>query len=542
MGQVYLAMSGHQGLETLCVVKRLLPSLTTQPEYVRRFRHEVDLARRLTHGNLAHTHHVGEEGGEVFLVQQFVEGHDLSHLLEQMSAHGREVSVDLAVYIASEIAKGLSYAHSFENLHLIHRDINPPNVRLTYAGEVKLLDFGVALSTLEGHEIDHQSAAGKLWYLAPEQIIPGQTVDQRSDLYAVGVLLWEMLTQLPFGTLRDGDKTVRAAETDAEVMTFIARGNHECPSKWNPKVGRSLDDVVMRLLRVDPLDRYLHADELRDFLLPFLPTDGHADRLLATEMGLAFAPEAERAERTRLIQEGRYLLLPPGSSDLMASVAAPTANKSPPVSSTEPPVREGRRRLNKRHGSRMVWILSIGSGVLLGLATLVAILYQRAVEREQFVHYTTAAPEFAPAAVPPLPSPVAVTDAGETLDLGLAPRPAPHVVDLPPKDASTPRPVARTGRPVSGSSTEVSKEELLVLAREAFNQRDYDHALAFGQKALTVGGGAEAHALLGNTYFKLGRMEKAEEAFSEAVHLDPGNELFARRLRLVRGRAEGNGP
>jgi hypothetical protein len=487
---------------------------------------------------------VGEEGGEVFLVQQFVEGHDLSSLLEQMAAHGREVSVDLAVYIASEIAKGLSYAHSFENLHLIHRDINPPNVRLTYAGEVKLLDFGVALSKLEGYEIDHQSAAGKLWYLAPEQILPGQTVDQRSDLYAVGVLLWEMLTQLPFGTLRDGNKTVRAAETDAEVLTFIARGVHDRPSKWNPKVGASLDDVVMRLLRVDPLDRYLHADELRDVLLPFLPTDGHADRLLATEMTLAFAPDAERAERVRLIQEGRYLLSPPGSSDLMAAVSATAAPEPRPASSTEltsPPVREGRRRSHRRQSSRMVWILSIGSGVLLGLAALVAMLYQRTMEREQFVHYTTAAPAAAPAAAPSIPTQAAPTDAGKPLDLGLDPRPGLVVAERSPKDASIPRPVARAGRSASGPSG-ASKEELLVLAREAFNQRDYDHALAFGQKALDVGGGAEAHALIGNTYFKLGRMEKAEEAFSEAVHLDPGNELFARRLRLVRARAEGNAP
>ena len=104
MGAVYLAMSGHRELETLCVVKRLLPALLSQPDHVRNFRHEADLARQLVHSNLAHTHNIGEVGGEVFLVQEFVEGHDVSALLERMAAQGRVLPVPVAVYIVSEIA------------------------------------------------------------------------------------------------------------------------------------------------------------------------------------------------------------------------------------------------------------------------------------------------------------------------------------------------------------------------------------------------------------------------------------------------------
>ncbi|HEY5284882.1 MAG TPA: serine/threonine-protein kinase, partial [Polyangia bacterium] len=209
MGEVYLAMSGHRELETLCVVKRLRPALLSQPEHVRRFRHEADLARRLVHGNLAHTHNIGEVDGEVFLVQELVEGHDVSALLEVMAARRRVLPVPVAAYIASEVARGLSYAHAFENLDLVHRDINPPNVCLNYSGEVKLLDFGIASSNLHGERGSDHQAVGKLWHLAPEQLQPGAKIDRRTDVYALGVVLWELLTQRQVGTSRENGREVR---------------------------------------------------------------------------------------------------------------------------------------------------------------------------------------------------------------------------------------------------------------------------------------------------------------------------------------------
>ncbi len=308
MGAVYLAMSGHRDLETLCVVKRLLPSLQSQPEHVRRFRHEADLARRLVHGNLVHTHNIGEVDGEVFLVQEFVEGHDVSDLLDELAARHRVLPVPVAVYIASEIARGLSYAHAFENLDLVHRDINPPNVRVNYSGEVKLLDFGIASSNLHGERAGEHQAGGKLWHLAPEQLRPDAKIDRRTDIYALGVVLWELLTQRPVGTVVENGRETRLPETEGEILVWLARGQHLPPSAFNPEVPPELDALVGKATSVLPEQRFASADELRRSLETFIPAGVHPEVWLSFAMKELFSPERERSERQRMVEAARHLL------------------------------------------------------------------------------------------------------------------------------------------------------------------------------------------------------------------------------------------
>lgn len=526
MGHVYLAMSGQKGFETLCVVKRLLPALMADRAYVRRFLHEADLVRRLSHGNLVHTYSVDREGSEFFLVQEFVEGQDLSHFLEQMTTLGRDLGIELAVYIASEIVRGLAYAHSYQDLNLIHRDISPSNVRLSYAGEVKLMDFGVALSNLQGNESDRHSAAGKLWYLAPEQYMPDEKVDQRSDLYAVGVLLWEMLTHVPFGTVRKEGGIGRAAETEAEVMVYLALGDFALPSTWNPKVPPELDALVLRLLRVRPDERYENADQVRDALMPFLSRDGHPDRLLATELATVLPPEEERNQRAQRIAEGRFLLRPSGFTDVSmggGSLATPPGLTG--ESAATPTLLNERRRSQDqdvRGSSRMVWVLSIGAGALLGLFVLVIILSQRELARQT----TDSIQETDPALQ--TPSTVSLPTGGS----------------LPTGSSSVKKTVPLGANPVKAATvTQPRKSKILgkklpavnylALAREAFNQRDYPRALDQSRKAVAADQGAEAYELLGNVYYKLGKLPEAYEAYRIAVAHEPGNELYQRRLKLV---------
>jgi serine/threonine-protein kinase len=499
MSAVYLAISGHHELETVCVVKRLLPAFASQPEHVRRFRHEAELARRLAHSNLASTHNIGQMGGEVFLVQEFVEGQEVSSLLEALARRGIALPVSVALYIAGEIARGLAYAHAFESLNLVHRDINQYNVRLTYSGEVKLLDFGIASSNLHGERLG-DGMRGKLWHLAPEQLGPGATIDRRTDIYAVGVLLWELLTGRPVGTVRAGNREGRTAETEGEVILWIAQGRHQAPSLFNPYVTPELDALVARALHVDPERRLASADELRRALAPLIKPGRLPDEHLAALMKEFFSYEADRRERQALIESGRAMLV--GEAGAPMAPSLPTGASFPergPALGVNGHV--GLAKLSRRgsgflreHG---IWLGSAGLGAVVGMACL---FYLRGM-REQS----------AGALAAPAPSEVARMPAA-------TPSPAPGSATLPPDVALRPPP----------------KVDHLELARRAFALREWGRALAEGRAAVAEGSGAEAHALVGDTCFEMGRFLDAETAYARALTLDPRNGLLEERLRIAR--------
>jgi len=524
MGAVYLAMSGHRELETLCVVKRLLPALLSQPDHVRNFRHEADLARQLVHSNLAHTHNIGEVGGEVFLVQEFVEGHDVSALLERMAAQGRVLPVPVAVYIASEIARGLAYAHDFENLNLVHRDINPPNVRLTYAGEVKLLDFGIASSDLHGGGPGAQRAAGKLWHLAPEQLRAGERLDRRTDIYALGLLLWELLTQRPVGTTRDVSRETRLPETEGEILMWISRGEHSPPSTFNPEVTPELDAVVKQATSVHPDHRFANADELRRALAVFIPPEVHPELWLSLAMKEIFAPEQERAERRQLVESARHLLDDAGVPERRRARSASLPKATAPSS-----VDLIRQKLR--------WMAPIAVGALVGLCVLLWLLLSAERNKQAVVAAPSSdgasrsvpASSVSPAQVPaPAKAPVPVI---------ASPPPNAPRVNTEAKEIPTPAAVKRPDATVEAAAL-AAKVDHLNQARDAFNARDWARAIEEGKRAVAAGGGAEAIAVVGNTYFKMGRFAEAEQAYTKAVALDPESTLLRDRLSIAHARVQ----
>jgi serine/threonine protein kinase len=528
MGAVYLAMSGHRELETLCVVKRLLPALLSQPDHVRNFRHEADLARQLVHSNLAHTHNIGEVGGEVFLVQEFVEGHDVSALLDRMAAQGRVLPVPVAVYIAIEIARGLAYAHDFENLNLVHRDINPPNVRLTYAGEVKLLDFGIASSDLHGGGPGAQRAAGKLWHLAPEQLRQGERLDRRTDIYALGVLLWELLTQRPVGTVRDKGRETRLPETEGEILMWISRGEHLPPSTFNSEVPPELDAVVKQATSVLPENRFANADELRRALAAFIPPEVHPELWLSLAMKEIFAPEQERAERRQLVESARHLLddagLPErrraGSGTLPEAVVASPANA----------IRQ-----------KLRWLAPMAVGALVGLCVLLWMLLTVERNKQAVVAVPTS-----DSVSRSLPTPPALSASTAQVPVPALPR-SPEKFSAPvpaspatsaPRSSAEAKDAHAAKHPEGTVEVPVAKPDHLSLAREAFNARDWARALEEGKRAVIASGGAEAHAVVGNTYFKMGRFAEAEQEYAKAVALDPANTLLRNRLGIAHARVQ----
>ena len=241
MGALYLAVTGDRGLERMMVIKTVLPHLA-DAEYVARFRDEAKVVVKLSHGNLIPVFDAGLVGGELFLAMDFVEGRDLRAVWNRCAKKQVAFPIDVAVYIVKELCRGLAYAHSFPDLNLVHRDISPPNVLVSYAGEVKLTDFGLASSTLKLEKTAPGIIYGKVAYMSPEQA-RGEKLDGRSDMYATGIVLWELLTgrQLfPPGKDQPQDLLSRAKNPEPPR-----------PSKRAPRVPVELDEICLRALAAE---------------------------------------------------------------------------------------------------------------------------------------------------------------------------------------------------------------------------------------------------------------------------------------------------
>jgi len=318
MGQLYLALTGTPGLEKLCVVKQVPPEVVA-PEHARRFRDEAMVALRLSHGNLVTVLDAGLDGDRIFLAMDYVDGRDLHAVWNRCSEKLTPFPVDIAVYVVKELCRGLAYAHAFEDLKLVHRDVSPGNVLLSFSGEVKLTDFGLATSSLKMEKTAPGIIYGKVSYLAPEQA-RREPLDGRTDIYAAGILLWELLTgrQLFPVVPRDGvGSSGGGANADALQR---ARDPHVMPpSTLTSRVPAALDQIVMRALAPERQDRYPDGEAMRADLAAFLAaTSPKTDAAALVEfLRPLYADElaVERRDRQMLIAGAKGLL-----SDVVAGV------------------------------------------------------------------------------------------------------------------------------------------------------------------------------------------------------------------------------
>jgi serine/threonine protein kinase len=307
MGALYLAVTGDRGLERLLVIKTVLPHLA-DAEYLARFRDEAKVVVKLSHGNLIPVFDAGQVEGELFLAMDFVEGKDLRALWNRCAHKEVAFPVEVAVHLIKELSRGLGYAHAFGDLRLVHRDVSPPNVLVSYSGELKLTDFGLASSTLKLEKTAPGIIYGKVAYMSPEQA-RGEPLDGRSDVYAAGIILWELLTgrQLfPPGKEQPAELLKRAR--DPEVQP---------PSQRAPRVTAALDAICLKALASRREDRYSTAEELRDALGGWLAAKSPATDSGTIErfIGMLFAEDIqlERQARDALIEKtrARVLTMPP---------------------------------------------------------------------------------------------------------------------------------------------------------------------------------------------------------------------------------------
>ncbi len=254
MAEVWLARhAGPLGARRLVVVKRILPHQARQRTFVEAFVDEARLTCRLQHPNIVQVLEVGTDGDRPFLALELVDGLDLERLWHELARHGRRLPIGVATRIAIELLRALAYAHALADeagqpLGVVHRDISPPNVLLGRSGEVKLADFGIARARGRLSKTAYGLVKGKAAYMSPEQAA-GQSLDHRSDLFAVGVLLWESLT---------GHRLFDAGD-DFVTMRRVRECHLEPPSSRRAEIDPALDAVVLKLLARRAEDRFANA-------------------------------------------------------------------------------------------------------------------------------------------------------------------------------------------------------------------------------------------------------------------------------------------
>jgi len=324
MAEVFLAKTdGPMGFEKLLVIKRILPHLAEDPQFVDMFLAEAKLAAQLNHPNLVQLFDFGEAEGSYFIAMEYIDGPTLRLLLSRARDLRTPITLGLAARIVSSAAEGLAYAHDFrdhvtdEPLHLVHRDVSPDNILVSRSGGVKLVDFGIAKARGQSHHTQAGTVKGKVAYMAPEQL-RGEPLDRRVDLYGLGVVLYELCTgHMPFEAGTDASM-VRAVLYDAAIPAV----------RRVPTLPAAIQTILDRLLAKDRNARYPDCRTLHADLEAFIPSTREATNGFALSRLVAqLAPPAQANPPA----------LPPG---VTASAFAPTS--SSPILLSEPLPGRGR--------------------------------------------------------------------------------------------------------------------------------------------------------------------------------------------------------
>ncbi|MFT3699315.1 MAG: protein kinase [Kofleriaceae bacterium] len=261
MAEIFLARSnGLAGFERYVVLKRIRPERGDDARWVGMFLDEARLAAQLQHPNIAQVFDLGQIGEDYFYTMEYVHGEDLLDILAFTADKKQPMPVQVALAIIAGACAGLAHAHERRSpdgrpLGIVHRDISPSNLMVSYEGTVKVVDFGVAKARFRQTETQAGTIMGKIAYLSPEQCTTGD-IDHRSDIFSLGIVLYEMLT---------GARLFKR-ESDFETLQAIARENPIEPSAVVPNLPRGLDDVVLTALAKDPDERYASAHAMLDAL------------------------------------------------------------------------------------------------------------------------------------------------------------------------------------------------------------------------------------------------------------------------------------
>jgi serine/threonine protein kinase len=296
MAEIYLARTlGIEGFEKLVVIKRILPQYVSNASFVDMFLNEARLAATLHHPNVAQVYDIGLDNGDYFFAMEYVHGEDLDHMAVASEEQGVPISLDAALTLVAGLCAGLHYAHDKAGtdgrpLQIVHRDVSPSNVLVSYDGAVKLVDFGIARASSRPGTTQG-GLKGKIAYMSPEQCRAKGQLDRRSDIYAVGTILYQLTTgRMPF-----------EGETEYQVLNQIVNEDAPPPSTIVDGYPAALEQIVLRALARDPAKRFATARDLQAAVEDF----AHDSRLrvsplvLARLMGTLFPARLEEWDQAK---------------------------------------------------------------------------------------------------------------------------------------------------------------------------------------------------------------------------------------------------
>ncbi len=269
MAEVFRAKQfGVEGFERLVAVKRILPNIAEDKEFIEMFVDEAKISVQLNHANIAQVFDLGHEEGSYYIALEHIHGRDLRAIFDRNRNQGTPMPVPQACFVIMKVCEGLDYAHNKRDaggreLALVHRDVSPQNVIVSHEGEVKLIDFGIAKAAGRGSQTQAGILKGKFGYMSPEQV-RGLPADRRSDVFSCGIVLYELLT---------GERLF-VGESDFSTLEKVRNVEILPPSTYNRKIQPELERIVLKALAKDVEDRYQNAIDLHDELQAFVYTSG----------------------------------------------------------------------------------------------------------------------------------------------------------------------------------------------------------------------------------------------------------------------------
>src|SRR6184192_2251421 len=267
MAEVFKAKAfGVEGFERLVAVKRILPNIAEDEEFIAMFIDEAKIAVQLQHANIAQIFDLGKVDDSFFIALEYVLGRDLRAIFDRLRQRSELMGFAQACFIVMQVCEGLDYAHNKRDaqgheLHLVHRDISPQNVLIGFEGEIKLIDFGIAKAAGKASKTQAGILKGKFGYMSPEQV-RGLPLDRRSDIFSLGIVLYELLT---------GERLF-VGESDFSTLEKVKNVEIMPPSAYNRKIPEEIERIVLKALAKDVDDRYQNAIDLHDELQAFVYT------------------------------------------------------------------------------------------------------------------------------------------------------------------------------------------------------------------------------------------------------------------------------
>lgn len=269
MAEIFRARSvGPDGFEKILVIKRVLPEFANNKSFINLLVAEAKVTSLLNHPNIVQIHELGDVGGTYYIAMELVDGADLLNLLSRCTRERLRVPVEIALYIVSEVSRGLAHAHAASDrngrpLNIIHRDVSPSNILISKSGDVKIMDFGVARAdlgiTAAGPDHDRGVLKGKLGYMSPEQVT-GRPIDRRSDIFALGVVLFECLTL----------KRLFVGQSDVQTLLNIREADVEQRFKRHSYLPKPIRAILAKALAKDPEERFQTATDFQEAILDYL--------------------------------------------------------------------------------------------------------------------------------------------------------------------------------------------------------------------------------------------------------------------------------